>query len=381
MDERNVIFAFTYIYLSHAETPGQIATDTISFANIEEVRRNPKSFAFNINISDDKLLLTELKNFEGATLVCLSALKPSMFFAKLDSLASSLNITIKLGYHFMYPYKSLTEIRKVSSIYNDEFLYNKLYREFFENKDISFSMLGPLRSSDMYTKEDSAEDFLVLSTYCRFAAKFDIPILVDVADIEYPAQEIGMLLDSIKGTQPDVAKKCFYFMNYPVRKVEDVTYKGGSVTITKKISNYDEIIGLLAANFNLGLAVENFSSIEELNSFIQDLSPSCLENLLVSPSYRYKTCMGYYGSNSTQIFSEALKHSKTSKAFEVVFVKNPSKLVKEKKKKMVAPVSSNGGFICPICSKQSNAVTNKISKDGLNFCSIDCFRVYLKQPK
>lgn len=380
MDETQAILPFCYIFLNNLDAAPGISTETINFANIDAMRKNPTSYSFNININDDKLLLTELQRFGGSTLFCLSALKPSMFYARLDALASSLNITIKLGYHFMYSYYTLTEMRKVSSIYNTDFLANKLYREFFENKDIEYAFIGPLRFSDIYCKDSKEEDHLLLNVYTSFAVKNNIPVIIDMAEVEEPEAELSFLFDNIKAVSVTKAKQYLFFFNYPVRRSEAVNYTSRSVITEVEMGNYEEIVGLLKKQYNIGLAMETFLDISNLSNFIQSLEESHLEYLYVSPTYRYKTQFSQYGGPYTAIYNQALQQADSSQPFEKVFVKNPKRLIKEKKKEVVV-VKTVDGFTCPVCNKYVTGTGSKISKHNLQFCTIECFRVYLRQPK
>lgn len=380
MEESARVFPFTYIFLNNTDTIINLNTDTMNFTNVEDMRRNPKSYAFNISMNDDKLLLTELKNFEGSTIFCLSQLKPSLFYARVDSLSKSLNITVNLGYNLLYSYHSIVEMRKVLSIYNAEFLYNKLYREFFENKDIGYSFVGPLRLGDMFVTNDPSEDYIVFNAYCRFAVKFNVPILIDMADRDDPAGDVQYLISRINEVDVDKIKKYWFLFNYSVKRVEKTIYSAQGFAIENSIVNYDEILELLNKRFNIGIGIENFRDVQDLANFVEYLDEKQTKYLFISPTLRFKTHLNYYGNSSTSIFGEALRTATSSKGFEQIFIKNPKQLFKEKKKEIIAPKPTSG-FTCPICSKQSLEINNKISKDGQNFCSIDCFRVYIKQPK
>ena len=385
------IIPFIYILKNNLKKQENLKIEEISLENINRVKENPKKYALNTNISNEKLLLTELKTKKNLILISLSNLDPKKYKEKIEILEKKLNSKIYCGYNFFYSYKDFSELKKSKSLYKEDFLYRKLFREFFDNKNNDYKFVGPVYIEDIWEFDDLKKyktflefthKFLFFMVYFKFCVKFNFPLIFDVSNLECLESNLNLFdefLDTLDKNgmikKDDLLKKLF-FLNFKIEIVIKNKFENNKIISEKEFSNVSILKKFLEKNYQIGISLENFDNFENLNFFLNFFDRKLLENLFISPIYSFCTSFKIFGSSLIDLYSICVEKSKNKNSiFYQIFYLNPKKIVYQKK--IVQKEIEKVEIVCDICNNTFFDSSKQISKDGKTFCGLDCFKLYL----
>ena len=385
------IIPFIYILKNNIRNQEDLIIEEITLSNINKIKEDPKKFALNTNISDEKLLLTELKNKKNLLLISLSNLNPKKFKEKIKIFERKLNSKIFYGYNFFFSYNNFSELKKSKSLYKEDFLYKKLYREFFDDKNNNYKFVGPVYIEEIWQFDDLknyntfskfTEKFLFFIVYFKFCVKFNFPLIFDISNISDLENNLKMFdeflntLDKNKIIEKKRLLEKVFFLNFKINLKTEKRFEREKIILEQKYSNVEILKNFLEKNYQIGISLGNFENLEYLDFFLNLFKKNLLKNLFISPTYSYCTSFKIFGSSLNDLFTVCLEKSKNPNSiYHQIFFLNPKKIIY--KKKIVKKETEKVEIVCDICNNTFFDASKQISKDGKIFCGLECFRLYL----
>lgn len=373
-----MILPFTYLFTSPHPSPPDPLSIPLSLRSFHIAKESPRLLAENLNIPLQFTALDIPKTSFGSV-ISLTPIKAAIS-ARAAQLESEIGIPIHFGYSFELSFEDMAKVAESPALYHTETLFNKLYREFYEKAEKKKSFLGPIELSLIrgYPKADARFLNPFLTSYIHFALKFNVALIFDVGKEETP--EILRFLSDLEEEyklEIESVKKVLFFLNFADPVGKKIEFRENSKITIETHENADLIRGLCKRGYQLGISLRNFQEGEDLRYFLEGFDQASLENLIVSPCLEFRSDLTEFGGNLLPRFVGFSE--KNCEAFRAVLVENPKKLLREKVVQIKAP-QAKSTIQCFICSNEFETHGGKVSKDGHEFCSLECFKLYLKSP-
>jgi hypothetical protein len=372
---------------SHLFTQDPQQDIPLNMTNITKIQKSPKISLTNLVLNEPLQLATELEKLSpNVPKLLIDVTRPENGFSLPCLKKIELASKTKIGWTYLPKFVNISEntsLKEVKLVLTEKRVFKKIEHESFDESN-SFIAIGPLKIGNVL--EENHYENLMFKGIEKFSKKYDCPVVIDLEEMDSDERVLKWVGEVSK--ESNFRSKIF-FINFSVKIQRKFDFVNG---IVKEIletnlsdSNLDHYLNL---GYKVQFPVMKFRrlgiSTTGICSIIREIlekNEKALKSLLISSSVEYKIDTLEYGGEGLPILSKIYEELEIDEKWKSqIFKENvldlfcwwnpPEKEVDD------GPVVN-----CHICGNGTTDTSKWLSKNGLFFDKIPCFKQYIKSLK